>query len=364
MKFGFRTDAALDIGAGHVMRCITLAQALSDRGAQCVFVCREHPGHLIEAIRAAGFDVTGLPVLERSGTDTSPYASWVGADTTVDANQSRAAFDAKGCDFVIADHYGLDAQWERVVSPDGRIGIIDDLANRPHNCALLVDQTLDRAATSYAGLLPVDCIALCGSNFALLRPQFAKARARSLELRGRQAPHQILVSMGGIDRDNITGRVLDVLSALPEDLDFQTTVVLGATAPWRQAVTLQAATIGRDIEVVINVSDMAELLVQTDLAIGAAGSSAWERCCLGVPTVMAVTADNQTEISRAVAARGAALSAGSADATDFGDRLAGAIVQLLREPELRIGMSRAAAAVTDGLGAARVADALMELIAS
>ncbi|WP_137153227.1 UDP-2,4-diacetamido-2,4,6-trideoxy-beta-L-altropyranose hydrolase [Devosia sp. FKR38] len=363
MKFGFRADAALDIGAGHVMRCITLAQALSDRGAECTFICREHPGHLIEAIRTAGFGVTGLPVLERSGTEKSPYASWVGADTAVDASQSRAIFDAQGCNFIIADHYGLDAQWERAVSPAGRIGIIDDLANRPHYSALLIDQTLDRAAHSYAGLVPDDCITLCGSSFAILRPQFAKARARSLELRAGRAPGQILVSMGGIDRDNLTGRVLDVLTALPSDLEFRTTVVLGATAPWREAVTRQAATSRRKVEVLVNVADMAELLIQTDLAIGAAGSSAWERCCLGVPTVMAVTADNQTEIARAVAARGAALTAGAADAPGFDSRLAGAIVQLLRESDLRSGMSHAAAAVTDGLGADRVADALMELIA-
>ena len=363
MKFGFRADAALDIGAGHVMRCITLAQELSQRGAQSHFVCREHPGNMIPAIRAAGFEVSVLPVHALGDHSSSPYASWVGADVSVDAAETRSILKAAGCDGLVVDHYGLDARWEDDVVPQRRTAVIDDLADRPHHCALLVDQTLGRTPQAYADLVPQDCNPLCGAGFALLRPQFAHARQRSLELRAGRQPKRIIVSMGGIDRDNLTGRVLDVLCALPSARETEITVVLGATAPWRDSVARQAERSGHDIAVLVNVADMADLLVHTDLAIGAAGSSAWERCCLGVPTVMAVTADNQTEIARAVAASGAALTVGRSDAPTFDVSLAEAVDTLLCDTDLRTAMSHAAAAVTDGQGARRVADALMELLA-
>jgi UDP-2,4-diacetamido-2,4,6-trideoxy-beta-L-altropyranose hydrolase len=361
MIFGFRVDAALDIGSGHVMRCLTLARELARRGCASVFVCREHQGNMVTAIRGAGFEAISLPLEMGAVGSPSDHSAWIGSKWYSDAAQSREIFTRMDCDFVVVDHYGLDGRWERAVSPSGRVAVIDDLANRGHACALLLDQTLAREPTAYRALVPTDCLLLCGTEFALLRPQFAEVRQRSLAERSNRSAQHILVSMGGVDRDNATGQVLQALAALPEELRFSTTIVMGPNAPWLSAVSTLAANSGRDMTVCVDVSEMADLLARTDLAIGAAGSSAWERCCLGVPTVMAVIAENQAEISRAIAARGAAIAIGRPGDDGFATKVSQAVGQLLSAPTQLAEMSKAAASICDGQGVERVADRLLEL---
>jgi len=187
----FRTDAALQIGTGHVMRCLTLAEALAERGAHCRFVCREHSGNLMELIRDRGFDAIGLPVESgRLATEASSdepigaHATWLGADWAVDAEQACAALGDMDADWLIVDHYALDVRWERSLrSRCRRLMVIDDLADRIHDCDLLLDQNLGREPRDYAGLVP-DCSAiLVGPRFALLRPEFAALRDYSLNRR-------------------------------------------------------------------------------------------------------------------------------------------------------------------------------------
>ena len=186
MKITFRTDASLQIGTGHVMRCLTLADALAARGAYCQFICRAHDGNLIEFIRRKGLTAHPLPAgaaLPRSPTDPT-HAAWLGATQAEDAEACAPILAAQRPDWLIVDHYALDARWERALAPHYRkLMVIDDLADRPHSCDLLLDQTFGRDAADYRPLVPADCRLLCGSHYALLRPEFAALRPYSLQRR-------------------------------------------------------------------------------------------------------------------------------------------------------------------------------------
>jgi UDP-2,4-diacetamido-2,4,6-trideoxy-beta-L-altropyranose hydrolase len=351
----FRVDASLSIGTGHVMRCLTLADALAADGAECHFLCREHPGHLIEAIRARGYPVHALPAIapaaQEEETPPLAHADWLGASWQDDARQSREALDGLAPDWLVVDHYALDKRWELRVLPQGcRLLVIDDLADREHGADLLLDQNLGRQAYDYAGLVPEHCTRLIGPRYALLRPEFARLRDASLARRASPKLKQLLITMGGVDKDNATGQVLEALTscALPDDCRIS--VVMGGNAPWLGQVKAQAASMPWPTEVVVNVSDMAERMTQADLAIGAAGSTSWERCCLGLPTLMVVLAENQRIIAHALDKVGAAVALGSLPE----------ISQLptywpdLTCPENLARMNNAAAMVTDGNGAAIV----------
>ena len=292
----FRADASLQIGTGHVMRCLTLADALSEQGAQCVFICREHAGHLLSLIERRGHKAFSLPA-PIAGYEAQPglaHATWLGTDWATDAEQTRQLLKEQSIDWLVVDHYALDARWERDLAPHYRkLMVIDDLADRLHTCDLLLDQTYGREVADYRPLVPADCNTLCGSEYALLRPEFAALRSYSLQRRARPALGELLITMGGVDKDNATGQVLQALCNCPLPADCRITVVMGASAPWLDKVRKQAQDMPWTTRVLIGVSDMAQLMADSDLAIGAAGATSWERCCLGLPTAMMVLAENQ-----------------------------------------------------------------------
>ena len=365
MRVAFRVDSSLEIGAGHVMRCLTLAEALRDERARCQFLSRGLPGHLIETIRGRGFSVEVLSDLTAAQDATSPvelrpaHAAWLGTDWASDARQSRAVLADSAVDWLIVDHYALDARWERRLRGCcRRLMVIDDLADREHDCDLLLDQNLGRAAADYAGLAPEACEILAGPRYALLRPQFAALRPYSLARRAAVSrAKSILVSMGGVDRSNATGRVLGALEKcdLPQDIVIH--VVMGPTAPWLDEVRELAARSRRATHVHVDVRNMAQLMADADLAIGAAGTTSWERCCLGLPTIVLTLAENQKPIARAIAARGAAIFIGDTD--DGPEAAADLTAQLCRDPAHLSALGRTAAECVLGDGAARVAGVLM-----
>lgn len=317
MKVVFRADASLLIGTGHVMRCLTLADALAQRGSDCEFICREHEGNLIDYIRQRGFQVNALPVLDRNTCDTQSILSnqvhtnprhshWLGATQVQDAKACLSIFSAIQPDWLIVDHYALDARWEQVqASICRRVMVIDDLADRPHICDLLLDQTFGRDPSDYVALVPEYCQVVCGSKFALLRPEFAALRAYSLQRREIPRLKKLLITLGGVDKDNITGKVLTALLEIRLPLDCEITVIMGATAPWLSAVQQLAQKFYCPCQVLVGVSNMAQLMAESDLAIGAAGSTTWERCCVGLPTLMLTVADNQNYASRYLVENGA-----------------------------------------------------------
>ena len=371
MKIAFRTDASLQIGSGHVMRCLTLADALKAKGAACHFICRAHPGHLLDTISARGHTVTALPTLQDTSTSTSTstsamadaealgqepvHAKWLGCDWQMDAQQTSAELASWQPDWLVMDHYALDQRWEVALKPCyQKLMVIDDLADRTHSCDLLLDQNLGRLPEDYAGLLPPNCQLLIGPQYALLRPEFVRLRDYSLQRRANAHPptiNQLLITMGGVDLANATGQVLQALNgcSLPEDCKI--TVVMGAKAPWLSQVRHVASQMSWTTEVVVNVDDMAQRMVDSDLAIGAAGSTTWERCCLGLPTLMVVLADNQRLGANALTSAGAALL------LNFQLEMAPVLrttVESLCDGSSLQKMSEAASQITDGNGLRQV----------
>lgn len=361
MRVAFRTDASVEIGTGHVMRCLTLADELTRQGHECRFVCREHEGHLGDLIAGKGCGLTLLPSRIDNEQDTKDsrsdsYARWLGVPWQEDARQTLDALTPWKPDWLVVDHYALDAEWERALATSvGGIMVVDDLANRPHECALLLDQNLGRVQSDYDGLLPVNCQRLIGPGYALLRPEFANLREQSLKRRQHPALKRILISLGGVDRTNVTGQVLDALaeSALPASTELD--IIMGAAAPYLDEVRQQAARLPFKATVNVNVKDMAERMCLADLSIGAAGGTSWERCCLGLPAVLLVLAENQVAGATALAASGAAVKID--DAGQLGATLP-SVLEALFEPGRLERMSDAAAGITDGNGVFRAFKAM------
>lgn len=294
MRFFFRVDASYQLGTGHLMRCLTLAQQLDRPGARVSFVCRQLPETLRRQLEGQGYDLWLLP----------GGALGEGADWQQDAEDTAQAIAAAGGgDWLIVDHYALDRSWEQALRPRiGNLMVIDDLANRHHDCDLLLDQNyygnLDQR---YAGLLPSHCRQLLGPRYALLREEFFLAR-RALKKRDGQV-RRLLVFFGGSDPTDETAKALAALQ-LVDRTEMVVDVVLGGANPRQQALQAQCTKLDH-VRCHSQVANMAELMAAADLSLGAGGSATWERCFLGLPTITVVVADNQTETILALAQTGA-----------------------------------------------------------
>lgn len=358
MLVAFRVDAALAIGSGHVMRCLTLAAALRAGGARCLFICRAHPGHLGELVRQQGHELQLLPAPAgdaAAAPEVPAHAAWLGSNWQDDAAQTAAALGDLEPDWLVVDHYGIDARWEQALRRHCRqLLVLDDLADRPHDADLLLDQNLGRDAADYKRLVTAGCRLLTGTTYALLRPEFAALRNSSLERRRQPMLQHILVSLGGVDLPNTTATVLAALAPLPLPADTRITVVLGLQSPWQKAVQQTASTLPWPVEVLSNISDMAARMAASDLAIGAAGSTSWERCCLGLPAILVCLAENQRGALQTLSAAGAAQAI---DADAIAVQLPAALTQMGQAGTLA-AFSRQAAALVDGLGTQRVRDLL------
>jgi UDP-2,4-diacetamido-2,4,6-trideoxy-beta-L-altropyranose hydrolase/UDP-4-amino-4,6-dideoxy-N-acetyl-beta-L-altrosamine N-acetyltransferase len=349
MKVAFRADASTTIGRGHVMRCLALADALRRQDWDCHFICREYPGHAIDIIREEGLRVSALPMAK----DFRPSRpGWLGSDWQSDAEETLRILKGNPPDWLVVDHYALDARWEERVKPAySRLLVVDDLADRPHGAEVLVDPNLGRHRADYAGLVPHGCTILCGPEYALLRSEFLTHRTASLERRREPQVLRVLVSMGGTDVGNVTGRVLAALELVSLPDDCHVTVVMGAGAPSLTDVQKQAADMKLPTDVLVDVRDMASVMAVSDLAIGGAGATAWERCCLGLPALVVVLAQNQRAGATALDAAGAACLVGDVNSLD--SSIPAAIKYLSGQEELR-HMSLRARRLCDGRGVDRV----------
>ena len=313
MQIVIRTDASVEIGTGHVMRCLTLASGLVKGGAEVKFLCRLHDGNLIGLIKRSGFEVEILPAstlgnLQSNSLCEPFHAAWLGTDWYLDAQHCHSVL-SDNIDWLIVDHYALDHRWEREMRTICQnIMVIDDLADRAHDCDILLDQSIGRNPSDYLDLVGAKTQMLVGPKYALLRPEFIQWRATSLARRQLPELRHILVTMGGVDRNNLTGRVLTVLHRCHIPTLEKITVVMGPHAPWHDAVIAAAAGMKIRTAVLSDVDNMAELMTLCDLAIGAGGATTLERCSLGVPSVLLILADNQFNIVKQMAQADAAFA--------------------------------------------------------
>lgn len=315
MNVVFRADASIQIGTGHVMRCLALADAITQKGGSCTFICREHPGNLIQLVLGRGHQVYPLSVPLESTTskssdvDAVTHAAWLGNTQEKDAVEVSIILAKIRPTWLIVDHYAIDARWEKCVRPyTSRLMVIDDLSDRNHYCDLLLDQTFGRDPKDYYEQVPAFCQLLCGSEYALLRPEFLEWQKYSHERRQGCKVEHLLINLGGADKYNVTARVLRALKICDLPSHLAITVIMGAAAPWVESVRYEASNMRWPTRVEVGVENMAELMAYSDIAVGAAGSTAWERCVLGLPSLMLILSENQRYIARVLDDCGAAIS--------------------------------------------------------
>jgi len=289
----FRVDASVLTGSGHVMRCLTLAEELRQAGADVGFITRSHEGNLSSLIQNKELKLYQLP-LDRQNhleyTAGSKYATWLGTTQQADAADTVAILKDLQPDWLIVDHYAIDETWEKLVRPYvKKIMVIDDLADRQHDCDVLLDQNYyTDMDTRYIGKVPEHCRLLLGPRYALLRDEFRQLRD---QVKPRTGPvKRIMVFFGGVDADNYTGSTIDVLVSLGMK-ELHVDVVVGKQHPYREQI--ESICLQHNFGCHVQTSHMADLMAAADLSVGAGGSAIWERCCLGLPTIAFCTADNQ-----------------------------------------------------------------------
>jgi len=369
MRCAIRVDASHRIGSGHVMRCLTLAGALRDRGDSVTFVTRKHLGHMVRHIEEAGHPVLCLeaPPAEGRSADPDDHRSWLGVAEEDDAEEVLRVLDGKGpLEWLIADHYAVGERWESALRERaGSIAVFDDLADRQHDVDVLVDQTAGRRHEEYRPLVPDHAQLLLGPMYAPLRPEFARLRRRALaRRRADPQPQRLLVMMGGFDPDHATSLVLDRLGQGRLPASTRLEVIMGPSAPALERVRAIASDMPWPTTVVVGVSDIAERMAAADLAIGAAGTTSWERCCLGLPSLVMTIAENQSRIAEEIAQAGAAIHVGQLhDNRGVAERVSHEAARLLCDPPRLLAMSEAAADLVDGRGAERLTRVLRDEVA-
>ena len=332
----FRADGGPSIGGGHVMRCLALASAFAAGRYRVAFASTAETFKSIAPLANSNFEklhVTGTP-----------------------EEEARHIADkwASESPLLIVDHYGRDASFERSCrSFAKRIVVIDDLADRSHDADVLFDSGAD-SATRYKNLIPAACRVFTGPSYAIVHPDFLLARKAALPRRDGRSVTRILVTFGQIDAGNATALALDAIEAC--DFGGAVDVVLGQSAPHLAAIRRRAK---HKINLHVNASNMPALIATSDLSIGAGGVTAFERCCLGLPSIAVEIACNQHGLIALLAANGSAVAAGAQDALTK-EQLAAELSELLKDNKRRKAMSDAAAALVDGRGV----DRMMAAIAS
>ena len=326
------------MGIGHVMRCVTIAGALTQRGWTARLLVRDLPASLASSIP------TSVSILDLPNTlpidDEPAYV------------QERLSEPAA---LLVVDHPALDARWHsRARAWCDHSMAIDDLADRELDVDLVLNQNLGASVARYRGLVPLGSSVLAGPAFALVRPEFSAARRRARPRSG--SIDRILVFMSGGDELDVTARAVRAALALPVNVD----AVVGAAYPYVADLLALAATEPR-LEIHVNTSDMALLMERADIAVGAPSSATWERCTLGLPSVLLTLADNQAETAERLADLGAATVLGRHTSVTEDD-IVRALTELRGDPQRVRVMGEAARSVTDGQGTERVGAAIRQLI--
>ena len=305
MNILIRTDSSKFIGSGHLMRCLTLAYRYRKEGHRVIFICRNMAGNLSGLVQKSGFELVKLST-EETRSELRGYAKWLTVTQEQDAAETIEIVKTLGkVDRLVVDSYAIDITWEKLLRPYvGKIMVIDDLANRQHDCDILLDQNFYLNMESrYQGFVPEHCQLLLGPKYALLREEFYQVR-KSMRIRDGQL-RNILVFYGGVDATDETSKAIQALQNLRDTgllHDVQVTVVVGASNERKEDIAGRCKQAG--FRYLCQVSNMAELMAEADLMLGAGGSTTWERCFLGLPAIVTAIAENQVQICEDCAKEG------------------------------------------------------------
>jgi UDP-2,4-diacetamido-2,4,6-trideoxy-beta-L-altropyranose hydrolase len=336
MNVVFRVDAAKHIGAGHLVRCLNLAHAISGRGAKIQFVCRDMPDKIFEQILGDQFAVMVLPM--GPGETISQLQ---------DAQETIQAMNGMVPDWLVVDSYALDMAWETLLRPyTGKLLVIDDHASRRHDCDLLLDQNYSLAGSErYAGRVPSHCKLMLGPQDALLPEKFKKARDQLTGKTGQL--NRLLIFFTAGNDQHETMKAMHGVAQFGHVAGVD--VVIGAANENKNEIEAMCRQNGWGYH--CQVDYMHELLANADLAIGAGGISNWERCALGVPALIVVLAENQVAIANDLATAGVIINMGKSEGMHpdaYAIQLTSMTGELLRS------MSENARKLVDGMGPGRV----------
>jgi len=290
LDIAIRVDGNQEIGAGHVLRCVTLAQKLHEYGIKPTFFVRNISKNLLDFIEQK-FDVILLVEIDQDFKPTNAYSNWLGVSQVFDAEEFSLKAKKRNFIGVVVDHYGIGSVWETAVSKlIGNILIFDDLADRKHICNMLVDQSIGRDLKAYSGLVPDCCSLLLGSKYALLRDEFLdKAEYKTKK-------YDVVINFGGVDKDNYTNHVLDLIAQCAGIGEIFIKVIIGKDYPYKNELTEKVKVKNLKVKLVVNPTHISEEIAECKFSIGAGGVSLLERSAMGVPSILYSVAENQNHI--------------------------------------------------------------------
>ncbi|OUC13629.1 MAG: UDP-2,4-diacetamido-2,4,6-trideoxy-beta-L-altropyranose hydrolase [Alkalinema sp. CACIAM 70d] len=340
MRLLLRADASAQIGTGHIMRCLALAQAVQDHGGQVWFVVAQCPEQFPEQLRdrlhQEGFTVVQLAV---------------DAGTTADAQATIDHAQTLQVDSVAIDGYHFDAGYQQQLVQAGlRVLYFDDYGHGGHYSAHWVLNQNSSAQVDWYRDRDAATTVLLGTRYTLLRREFRAWR-------GWQRSHptiarKILVTLGGSDPNNVTAQVLAALDQVNID-ELEITVVVGGSNPHLSQLQQQIQRSRHQIQLLHNVTKMPDLITEADIAIAAGGTTTWELALLGLPSLVIALAENQVEITKTLDAQGIAQSLGWYSELTA-PQMAEAMEELCRNKPRRQAMGQAGQALIDGEGCDRV----------
>ncbi len=335
-----RVDSGKEIGWGHMMRCFSLAEMLRSKNVKVSFISRKLSGSLCKFIKENRFEVHHLP---NKGLEND-------AEKTI-----KIIGKLNSIDWLIVDNYELDKKWETILRPHvKRIMVIDDMTKREHECDLILDQNLyQNMKNCYGGLIPPNCKKLIGPKFALLRKEFRLIR-KNLKNRDGEIK-RILISFGSNDPTNETLKVLESINHINKQIKFD--LVLGILDKKSKGIKKMCSKIS-NITCYDQTINISQLMKKSDLSIGAGGSTTWERCCLGLPSIVSIAAENQRELTEAVSKNGCSINLGLVNKLSSKDYQK-AINSIDSSSLTR--MSQKCMQLVDGNGVYRVVDVLLSM---
>lgn len=355
MRLAVRVDGSVQIGTGHITRCLSLALALRAQGAEVEFIVRDLGSDAGAPLRAAGFPVQLLPPpsgLPLPG-DGPAHAAWAGVSAEQDASQTLQCLAGRPPAWLLIDHYAFDAKWHRQVA-DGlhcRLAAIDDLGDRNLAVDLLIDH--NHAAdhhVKYAARLGAGTQILGGPQYALLAPEYLDAPRCKVGDR----VDSIGIFMGGVDTGRYSERALEALELLGYSGAVE--VVSTRANPHLDALRDRLAR-HRQARLTLNQPGLSAFFARHDLQIGASGGATWERCCIGAPTLAIVVADNQRLVVDPLRRLGVVMALDQVPPS-AGDISRG-VKTMMDNPALRRSLSACSRLLVDGRGASRVATRLL-----
>ena len=338
-----RADAGIEKGSGHIMRCLSLAKCLNNIDVS--FICRTIPGNFCDFIEQNGFHVYRLPFNSSLDASNLPVDIKSDIDDTSEIIKQNKIMP----DGIIIDNYDLDYQWESAIRQyTNKIIVIDDLANRKHDCDLLIDQNFyPDMNIRYENLVPHNCLQLLGPKYALLRPEFREAR-KNLRVREGKI-NSILISFGSSDPTNETLKAIDALRQFQSPIKAD--VVIGISNPHKELIK-ETCSMLSNVTYHYQTDKMADLMTNADISIGAGGSTTWERCCLGLPSIVSILSENQFKLTKTLANEGCVINLGSASTVSSEDYAKA--IKNINSVTLR-KMSEKCMHLVDGEGSIRVA---------